>query len=77
MQIFSCVDNDDAGRRFENDNGFTRPDFVKALLDSKGFKDWNEMLVFQTEHPNSTFDKTAHQSIENIATQTNTMTRSR
>ncbi len=77
VQIFSCVDNDDAGRRFEKDNGFTRPDFVKALLDDKGFKDWNEMLVFQTEHPNSTFDKNLHQSAEQNLSNTDTMTRSR
>lgn len=77
VQIFSCVDNDDAGRRFENDNGFTRPDFVKALLDDKGFKDWNEMLVFQTEHPNSTFDKNLYPRAEQNLSNTETMTRRR
>ena len=34
IEIFSCVDNDDAGRKFENENGFKRSDGVKALLDN-------------------------------------------
>ena len=52
IEIFSCVDNDDAGRKFENENGFKRSDGVKALLDNNGFKDWNELLTFKAEHPN-------------------------
>ena len=53
VKIISCVDNDDAGRKFEADNGFTRSDSVKHLLDDKGFKDWNELLVFKSENPNA------------------------
>lgn len=53
IKIISCVDNDDAGRKFEADNGFKRSDSVKHLLDEKGFKDWNELLVFKSENPNA------------------------
>ena len=62
IQIYSCVDNDDAGRKFEKDNGFFRPEGVKKFLDQNNFKDWNELLVFQTEHPDSIFDKGFHKS---------------
>lgn len=62
VQIISCVDNDDKVRKFEKENGFIRPDGIKKVLDDKGFKDWNELLVFQTEHPNSIFDKDFHKS---------------
>ena len=51
VEIFSCVDNDDAGRRFEQDNGFDRPKGVIEQLDKQGFKDWNELLVFKTANP--------------------------
>ena len=53
IEIFSCVDNDDAGRKFESENNFKRSDGVKALLDNNGFKDWNELLTFKSEHPES------------------------
>lgn len=56
IEIISCVDNDDAGRKFERENGFKRPEGVKALLDNNGFKDWNAMLTFKTEHPDSKLD---------------------
>lgn len=46
IEIISCVDNDDAGKKFEVDNGFKRTDFVKDQLDSKGLKDWNDLLKF-------------------------------
>lgn len=52
VQIISCVDNDDAGRKFEAENGFVRSDSVKRQLDERGFKDWNELLVFKSENPN-------------------------
>lgn len=42
VQIISCVDNDDAGRRFEAENHFSRSESVKSHLDNQGFKDWNE-----------------------------------
>ncbi|MCR4646401.1 MAG: DUF3991 and toprim domain-containing protein [Oscillospiraceae bacterium] len=51
VKIISAVDNDNAGRRFENDNGFERSDFVKAMLDDHGFKDWNDLLVYHAAHP--------------------------
>ena len=52
VQIISCVDNDDKGREFEANNGFVRSESVKKHLDAYGFKDWNDLLVFQTENPN-------------------------
>lgn len=51
VQIISCVDNDDAGRKFEAENGFVRSASVKSHLDNNGFKDWNEYLVFKSENP--------------------------
>lgn len=51
VQIISCVDNDDAGRAFERENGFIRSVGVKAQLDERGLKDWNELLVFKSENP--------------------------
>ncbi len=53
VQIISCVDNDDAGRKFEAENSFVRSKGVKQQLDEKGFKDWNELLVFKSENPNA------------------------
>lgn len=53
VQIISCVDNDDAGRRFEAENGFVRSESVKSLLDNLGFKDWNELLVFKSDNPDA------------------------
>lgn len=53
VQIISCVDNDDAGKRFEAKNNFTRSEGVKSYLDYNGFKDWNELLVFKSENPNA------------------------
>lgn len=53
VQIVSCVDNDDAGRRFEAENNFIRSAGVKHELDEKGFKDWNELLVFKSENPDA------------------------
>lgn len=55
IEIISCVDNDDAGRRFEAEHHFHRSDSVKAHLDDKGFKDWNELLVFKSEQPDMNF----------------------
>lgn len=53
VEIISCVDNDDAGRRFEHDNGFVRSESVKQKLDQQGVKDWNELLEksAQPVHP--------------------------
>ena len=59
VEIISCVDNDDAGRRFEAENGFVRSPSVKAALDVKGFKDWNELLVFRSQNPNANIQANA------------------
>ena len=53
VQIISCVDNDDSGRKFEADNQFPRSESVKSYLDYRGFKDWNELLVFRSENANA------------------------
>lgn len=53
VKIYSCVDNDDAGRKFEKENGFERPDGVRKNLDEKEIKDWNELLVAMTNHSNT------------------------
>lgn len=58
VQIISCVDNDDAGRKFEEENNFVRSESVKSYLDYKGFKDWNELLVFKTENPDANIMET-------------------
>lgn len=61
VQIISCVDNDDAGRRFEAENHFIRSASVKQHLDEKGFKDWNELLVFRSENANANLLENAQQ----------------
>lgn len=53
VKIISCVDNDEAGRKFEAENNFERSEGIKGYLDYKGFKDWNELLVFRSENPNA------------------------
>lgn len=53
IEIISCVDNDDAGRRFEQENGFVRSESVKQKLDYRGFKDWNELLTLGGKNPNA------------------------
>lgn len=53
VEIISCVDADEAGQRFERDNGFTRSESVKKKLDDCGFKDWNERLLYLSNHPES------------------------
>lgn len=53
VKIISCVDNDDAGRKFEEENNFERSEGIKGYLDYKGFKDWNELLVFKSENPDA------------------------
>lgn len=62
--VVSCVDNDDAGRKFESENGFFRTERVKELLDENNFKDWNELLVFKAEHPNMTLAEVHEQRAE-------------
>lgn len=68
IQIISCVDNDDAGRRFEKENEFVRSESVKNYLDNNGFKDWNELLIYKTANPNyellNTKSETQNSTIE-------------
>lgn len=64
VQIISCVDNDEAGRKFEKENGFVRSESVKSYLDDKGFKDWNEMLVFKAENSDINTLKLKNQEIK-------------
>jgi hypothetical protein len=40
IEILSCVDNDERGRKFETDNGFKR---AGNMLEREGVKDWNEL----------------------------------
>jgi hypothetical protein len=42
IEILSCVDNDEKGRKFENDNCFKR---AGNLLEKEHVKDWNDLLV--------------------------------
>ena len=51
VEIFSCVDNDSAGKTFELENGFKRSAFVKDRLDAKGLKDWNDLLRYPNARP--------------------------
>lgn len=51
VEIFSCVDNDSAGKTFELENGFKRSAFVKDRLDAKGLKDWNDLLRYPDAKP--------------------------
>jgi len=71
IKILSCVDNDKYGRKFEAINGFTRSDSVKQLLDEKGFKDWNELLVFKSKNPNANL---LENSKPNLKQEANSMT---
>ncbi len=67
VEIISCVDNDEKGRQFEADNGFVRSESVKKHLDNQGFKDWNEMLVFQSENGNlNLMENQQHRSLTNF-----------
>lgn len=77
VQIISCVDNDDAGRRFEAENNFVRSESVKTYLDYKGFKDWNELLVFKSENPNADILGKAEKQPEQKVEKTNFITRSK
>lgn len=51
LTVLSGVDNDEAGRKYEEQNGLERSQWVKEKLDIHGFKDWNERLVHQTDDP--------------------------
>lgn len=66
VEIISCVDNDDAGRKFESENNFERNSWVKSKLDEKGFKDWNELLVFTQENRNTNMNEDDSQNATKI-----------
>ena len=68
VQIISCVDADDAGKRFEHDNGFARSDSVRQKLDDFGFKDWNERLTFVANHPDIDLRMIHREQVEQIMT---------
>lgn len=66
VQIISCVDADEAGQRFEHDNGFERSEGVRRKLDDFGFKDWNERLVFTANHPDIDLRTVHREQVEQI-----------
>ena len=66
VEIISCVDSDEAGQRFEHDNGFDRSESVRQKLDDLGFKDWNERLVFTSNHPDIDLRTVHREQIEQI-----------
>jgi hypothetical protein len=70
VQIISCVDSDEAGQRFERDNGFARSDSVREKLDDFGFKDWNERLVFAANHPDIDLRTVHRQQVEQMTSST-------
>ena len=70
VQIISCVDADEAGKRFEHDNGFERSDSVRQKLDDFGFKDWNERLTFVANHPDIDLTMVHRQQVEQFSAST-------
>ena len=62
--------NDEAGRKFEAENNFVRSESVKNHLDYKGFKDWNELLVFKSENPDANIlqNNSETKEVKNIKT---------
>jgi hypothetical protein len=66
VEIFSCVDNDEKGRKFETDNNFPR---AFDILEKVGVKDWNDLLKanYALENSISLTEK------ENISAEKNTM----
>ena len=66
VKIISCVDNDEAGRKFEAENNFERSDWVKSKLDDKGFKDWNELLVFASNDLKANLNDNTNENVERI-----------
>ena len=70
VEIVSCVDSDEAGQRFEHDNGFARSESVRQKLDDLGFKDWNERLVFKANHPDIDMRTLHREQVDQIANRT-------
>lgn len=70
VEIVSCVDSDEAGQRFEHENGFERSESVRQKLDDLGFKDWNERLVFKANHPDIDLRTVHREQVDQIANRT-------
>lgn len=70
VEIVSCVDSDEAGQRFEHDNGFERSESVRQKLDDLGFKDWNERLVFTANHPDIDLRTVHREQVDQISNRT-------
>jgi hypothetical protein len=64
VNVISCVDNDDEGRKFEQKNNFKRSE--NKLLEKAGVKDWNDLLKMKTENPNSVKTFTPDSENKNI-----------
>ncbi|MGN0678923.1 MAG: DUF3991 domain-containing protein [Oscillospiraceae bacterium] len=54
MKIFSCVDNDEAGKKFCEENNLTP---CRRILEENGVKDYNELLQKFTQNLNRTEQK--------------------
>lgn len=54
MKIYSCVDNDEAGRKFCEENNLTP---CRRILEENGVKDYNELLQKFTQNLNKTEQK--------------------
>jgi len=53
-KVYSCVDNADDGRKFEQNNNLTRP--KNDLLVKADVKDWNDLLKLKLENPKAVQD---------------------
>ena len=57
--IYSCVDNDEAGRKFNSENNFT---VINDLLVKNEVKDWNELLLKLRNNSVEHFKNESHDS---------------
>ena len=55
VKVFSCVDNDEDGRGFEQRNGFNR---LTDMLEKANVKDWNDLILLKLENPEAVKDFT-------------------
>lgn len=53
LKIFSCVDNDEKGKKFNETNGFTS---AGRKLSEEGAKDWNELLQKRVQSLNKNIE---------------------
>ena len=54
VNVVSCVDNDDEGKKFETNNNFKRPE--NRLLEKANVKDWNDLLKQKIANPQAVND---------------------